>query len=297
MYVYIHIKKLQERNLCAMQAIWQSISQTVISAFPLVNLLVVIVAGCLGSLLSERIRSPLREILLRSLGLVAILMGAVEAWNGFFVLQTAQFETTGTVLVIFSLIVGYAFGYALNLDRSIGQAGVWLHNQFIKDKPSRSEIIALAKGEEAPRRRKVSNPSAEGFLLATILCALSSTTVYSTLVYSTSEDPLPLLLRLGFHALTFFLLAALFGSGVNFAAVSVIVVEGILLIVSALCGDLITHNLLNQLRLIGAVVLVAAGLSMGGGRRVRAPRLVPAYLIPVIYGLSILLVTRAMETA
>lgn len=280
-----------------MQAIWQTISQAVTSSFPLVNLLLVIVAGCLGSLLFGKIQSPLREILLRSLGLLAILMGAVEIWNGFFVLQTAQFETVGTLLVIFSLVVGYAFGYALNLDRAIGQAGVWLHSQFIKDKPSRAEIIARSKGEEAPRRRRGGKPSAEGFLLATVLCALSSTTVFSTLMYTTSEDPLPLLLRLGFHALAFFLLAALFGSNVTFAAISVLVVEGILLVASALWGDLITHNLMNHLRLIGAVVLVTAGISMGIGKRVRAPRLVPAYLIPVIYGLSILLATGAVEAA
>ena len=70
-----------------------------------------------------------------------------------------------------------------------------------------------------------------------------------------------------------------------------------MLIANALCGDLITNTLMNHLRLVGAVILVTAGFSLGSGKRVRAPRLVPAYLIPVIYGLAMLLATGAMEAA
>ena len=291
--MYIH----KAERIRVMQTVWQTISQTVISSFPVVNLLLTVIAGCLGCLLFGKIHSPVKEALLRALGLLTVLMGAVEIWNGFFVLQTAQFETVGTLLVVFAIPVGYAFGYALNLDCAIGRAGAWMHQQFTKEKPTRAEIIARAKGQDAPPRPKRHAPSAEGFMLASILCAFSSTTVFSTLVYSTSEDPIPLLLRLGFHVIVFFLLAALYGSNVTLAAVSVLAVEGILLIVNALCGNLITHTLLNHLRLIGAVILVTAGFSMGCGKRVRAPRLIPAYLIPVIYGLSVLLATGALDAA
>lgn len=280
-----------------LSSVWQTISQALLSSFPLVNLILVLLAGCLGTLLFGKIHSPAREVLLRALGLLALLMGAVELWNGFFVLQTAQFETTGTLLVLLSVLVGLAFGYALSLDRAIGQGGIWLFRQFIKDKPSRAEIIARARGEEIARPRKVREPSAEGFMLATVLCAFSSTTVFSTLAYTSAEDPLPFLLRLGFHAVVFFLLAALYGTNVTFAVIPVLAVEGIILLVSHLCGDLITNTLMNQLRLIGGVMLVMASLSMGSGKRVRAPRLIPAYLVPVLYGFVLFLATKLTETA
>lgn len=280
-----------------LENIWQSISTAVTDSFPLINIFVVVIAGCLGFLLYGRVKSPAREILLRALGLLTILMGAVEIWNGFFVLQTAQFETTGTLLVVIALPVGLAFGYALTLERSIGKSGVWLFRQFVKDKPSRAEVIARAKGQENVKRRKTPEPSAEGYMLASVLCAFSSTTVFSMLSYASAEDPLPLLIRLGFHFIVFFLLAALFGSNVILAAVPLLVVEGLLLVANRLAGDLITNTLMNQLRLIGAVILVAAGVAMGGGKRVRAAQLIPAYFIPVIYGLTIVLATRFMESA
>lgn len=280
-----------------MQNFLQAISGIVTSSFPIINPILVLLAGLLGSRLFGKISSLSKSILLRALGLLVILMGAVEIWNGFFVLQTAQFETPGTLLVIVSLIVGFVFGYALSLDRSIGQAGVWLFRRFIKDKLSRAEIIARAKGEEPAKPRKVREPSAEGFMLATVLCAFSSTTVYSVLCCDSAEDPLPFLLRLGFHAAVFFLLAALYGVNVPFAAISVLAVEVVLLAAGALFADFITSTLLNQLRLIGAVMLVFAGVSLGSGKRVRAPHLIPAYVIPVIYGLAVILATKLMGAA
>ena len=48
--------------------------------------------------------------------------------------------------------------------------------------------------------------------------------------------------------------------------------------------------------LIGAAVLLAAGIALGMGKRVRAARLIPAYLFPVIYGVALLLVRRMMES-
>lgn len=280
-----------------MSNLYDALSGVILSAFPFVSPLLMLLAGCLGALLYGKIKEPVQSVLLRALGLLVLLMGGLELWNGFFVLQTAQFETQGTVLVIFSLIIGYAFGYAFSLERVIGQMGEWLFGRFMRpSKPRKSDIIAQAKGQ-AVRERKTCPPSAEGFMLASVLCGFSSTTVFSILDLQMTEDPLPLLLRLGFHALVFFLLTALFGSSVSFAVVPVLAVEGILFLVGTVAGDLITYNLTNQLRLVGAVLLLAAGAALGCGKRVRAARLIPAYLIPLIYGIASTLIMRLYETA
>ena len=128
-------------------------------------------------------------------------------------------------------------------------------------------------------------------MLASVLCAFSSTTVFSILDLQMAEDVVPLLYRLGFHALVFFLLTALYGSSVSFAIVPVLAVEGILFLLGTFGGDLITLNLANQFRLIGAVMLLAAGVALGCGKRVRAARFIPAYLIPLIYAVIMLIVT------
>ena len=128
-----------------MQNLWLTvygaISDAVHSSFPLINLILPLIAGCLGCLICGKIRDSLRDTLLRALGLLVFLMGGVELWNGFFVLQTAEFETKGTLLVLVSLVAGYLLGYGLNLDLSLGKLGLWLYRLFVKDKPTKAAVI------------------------------------------------------------------------------------------------------------------------------------------------------------
>ena len=138
-------------------------------------------------------------------------------------------------------------------------------------------------------------------MLATMIAAFGSPTIRGTLDCQVTEDALPMLVTLGFHAVVFFLLTALFSSNAVFAAIPVLAVEGLLLLVNTLWGNLLTHTLVNQFCLIGAVILIATGLWMGLGKRVRTAHLIPAYLIPVIcggiYKLVMLLVNKLIETA
>ena len=134
-------------------------------------------------------------------------------------------------------------------------------------------------------------------MLAAVICVFGSPTVYGILGNGAAVDAIPLLLTLGFHVVVSFMLNALFGSSCTAAAIPLLVVEGILWLVSILLGDLLTHTLVSQLRLIGAAILLFTGLSMGMGKRVRAARLIPAYLFPVIYGLAVLWVRKMLETA
>ena len=97
----------------AVDSVYGVISDTVLRFFPLINLILMIIAGCFGSLLVGKIKPALRDALLRGLGLLVLLMGCTELWNGFFVLQVGQFETTGTMLVVVSLVLGYGLPAAL----------------------------------------------------------------------------------------------------------------------------------------------------------------------------------------
>ncbi len=299
--------------LAWLQTAWETvygvISDTVLQFFPLINLLLIVIAGCLGSLLFGKLKTALRDALYRGLGLFVALIGCAELWNGFFVLQVGQFETTGTMLVVFSLVLGYGLGFLLMPERGLGRLGLWLSRKIIRDKrakPRRAGAALPAAPSTAPSDTPPVQPScasaesrhsAEGFMLAAVICIFGSPTVYGILGNGAAVDAIPLLLTLGFHVVVSFMLNALFGSSCTAAAIPLLIVEGILWLVSILFGDLLTHTLVSQLRLIGAAILLFTGLSMGMGKRVRAARLIPAYLFPVIYGLAVLWVRKMLETA
>lgn len=284
-----------------MQDLWQDffslLSSAVISSFPWINVILMVIAGCFGSMLCGKIKDPVRDALARALGLFVILMGGMELWNGFFVLQTGQFETMGTMLVVLALPAGYAFGHAFALDRALGKLGVRLFRVFIKEKPRRPAPKTAGQDPALQKPQRDNLPSAEGFMLAAVIGAFGSTSFFATWDSMMTEDALPLLACLGFHMVVFFLLAALYGSNSTFAAIPVLCVELLMLLLYHLLGDVITYTLMNQLRLVGAVILIATGIFMGCGKRVRSAKLIPAYLIPIIFGIVKLLVDKLIESA
>lgn len=265
------------------------LSNTAVTTFPLLHIILLVMAGCLGSMLCGRIKPALRSPLLRLTGILFLIMGASEVWDGFFVLQVGRFETEGTFLAVISLILGYVFGSALDLERRLGRLGVRMYRRFVKS--------PAPKTPDAPSpsaARESSSPSGEGFVLATLACAFSG----STLCYAIADDSFeagPLLAKLGFCFLTVFLLSAVYGANVTFAAIPAVAVEGVMLLVNHFRGDLLTVTLMNQLMLIGGVILITAGLSLGLGKKLRAAHFIPALLIPVIYGLVLTLADKLTE--
>ncbi len=278
--------------------IYGVISQTVLSTFPILNIILVVMAGCFGSMLFGKLKTSVRDPLLKLVGIIAMLMGASVAWDGFFVLQTGQFETKGTILVVFSLLLGYVFGEGLAVERGIRKLGTWLCRLFDKKartsqaKNPKAPATDEAVNNELTAKKKAGN---EGFLLATVICAFSAPNIRCAIESQLNEDAIPLLVKLGFDILVIFLLAALFGSDVTFAAAPMLVVEGALILITKLWGDLLTPALVGQITLVGAVILIATGLGLGLGKKYRTANLIPALFIPAIYGLIVMLAEKAFE--
>lgn len=278
--------------------IYGVISQTVLSTFPILNIVLVVMAGCFGSMLFGKLKTSVRDPLLKLVGIIAMLMGASVAWDGFFVLQTGQFETKGTILVVFSLLLGCVFGEGLAVERGIRKLGTWLCGLFDKKartsqaKSPKAPVTDETVNNELTAKKKAGN---EGFLLATVICAFSAPNIRCAIESQLNEDAIPLLVKLGFDILVIFLLAALFGSDVTFAAAPMLVVEGALILITKLWGDLLTPALVGQITLVGAVILIATGLGLGLGKKYRTANLIPALFIPAIYGLIVMLAEKAFE--
>lgn len=284
-----------------LRTIYGYISNTVILTFPLLNTVLIVMAGCFGSMLYHKVRPAHKDVLLKALGIAAIIMGFSQFWDGFFTLDIGQFETKGTMLVLFALLLGYVLGDALALDRYIGRLGLWLNRLFAKkpDPAAKSGTAAgkAAKKSATPELAKAEDRSlSEGFILACVFCAFSAPTIRSAIEFQTAEDAAPLLVKLGFDIAVIFTLSIIYGTGVTFVAAPVLAVEGIFLLSYTLFTSFLTPDLVNQLCLIGAVMLITAGIRLGLGQKSRAANFIPAYLIPVVWALITLVVDALMKS-
>ena len=90
----IPFERMYRNMLEQIEKLWDTvvvtIFNTVTSTYALLNLILVVMAACFGSMLFGKVKAPLKDALLRGLGVFTFLMGASQMWDGFFVLQTGQ---------------------------------------------------------------------------------------------------------------------------------------------------------------------------------------------------------------
>ncbi len=311
----------------------------------LVNVLAIIVAGGVGVMLRGKLKTRYQELLLQCVGLAAIVYGAWYLWDGLMILQSGQLETTGTLLVMFALLVGTVFGEAFALERGLIAVGRIFRGFSEKEEEKeqlRRELEekkkamqaqkaaqeaqgavdatagalpdAAVKGgsagqagkqAEKPKRRTISElPTydldktrtghlfVDGFLMATLLCAVSGMAFRGAVADGLDGSTTTLFIKAAIDAVLVFALATVYGSGVTFAALPVLLVEGLMTLLSIFVGDLLTMTLMNQLVLIASVMTMATGVNLAFGKKLRVANAIPALLIPPIYGLVMMLVER-----
>ena len=263
--------------------LWGIVSRAVISAFPLLNTVIIIGGGCLGLLLYGRFKAGVRDIIIKALGIGVVLFAISELWNSFFVLQDGMIETEGTLLAVIALPMGWLFGEALAIDQGLGKLGLLLHRVFEEKEPAGKEKAPEPTPAETARLVLTREDRATGFIIAFTLCGFTSLLFTRFLEGRMTDDPIPMLIKLAFDFVLVFWLASVYGSGVPFAGGMVLVSEGILGIVYSLGGDFFTPKLLGQLALVGAVILLTGGISLCFGKRFRAANLIPALFIPIVY--------------
>lgn len=263
--------------------LWEFLSRVIISAFPILNALFIIGAGCLGMLLYGRFKPFVRDIIIKCIGIGVVLFAVSELWDSFFVLRDGQLETEGTLLVVISLLIGWLFGEALGLDILLGKLGLLIHRLFEEKEPAGKGKKPEPTEEEIALLTVKREERATGFVVAATLCGFSSLAFTHFLEGRMNDDPIPMLIKLAFDFVLVFWLASVYGSGVPFASVFVLLNLGELGIAYSLFGDFFTPKLMGQLSLVGGVILLAGGICLCLGKRFRAANLIPALFIPVIY--------------
>jgi uncharacterized membrane protein YqgA involved in biofilm formation len=266
-----------------LKQLWEFLSGIIISAFPILNALFIIGAGCLGMLLYGKFKAGVRDIVIKCIGIGVILFAVSELWNSFFVLQEGRFEAEGTLLVVVSLLIGSLFGEALRLDFLLGKLGLLIHRLFEEREPVGKDKKPELTDEEIALLTLKREERATGFLVAATLCGFSSLAFTHFLEGRMTDDPIPMLIKLAFDALLVFWLASIYGSGVPFASALVLLNLGELGIAYSLFGDIFTPKLVGQLSLVGGVILLSGGICLCLGKRFRAANLIPALFIPIIY--------------
>lgn len=227
------------------------------------NVATVLVGGLLGLLIGHRLPETTRRIVTDALGLVTLLIAALSAWAVTDPALPAAVGDQGPVLIVLgALVLGGIVGSLLRLEDRIAGIGAWLQTRL-----SRSDA-------SAERQRFI-----EGFVVSSLVFCVGPLTILGSINEGLGHGSEQLFVKSaldGFAALAF---ASAFGVGVVASALSVAVVQGSLVAVGYVLGDILPDAHLAAMTAAGGLILIGLALRLLDLRPLRVADLLPALVI------------------
>ena len=229
------------------------------------NTAAVILGGVLGLLLKNGIAKRFENILMQALGLATVFIGISGVLKYMLVVEAGGISTQGTMLLIFSLVIGCLVGEWVDLE-------------------SKMEIIGIKL--KALARVKNDNRFVDGFVTTSLIICVGAMAIVGAMQDGLTGDSSMLIAKSLLDFVLVSILTAAYGIGAAFSAIPIFVYQGAITLIAALFGSVIGDNLIAELSFVGNALVFCVGVNLVREKTFRVANMLPALLIPVLYELA-----------
>ena len=230
----------------------------------IVNTAAVIVGGLLGLLLKKGVAEKFQKILMQALGLATIFIGASGVLEYMLVIENGSLTTRGTMLLIFSLVIGCLLGQWLDIESKMEALGVKL---------------------KAAVRIKNDNRFVEGFVTTSLIICVGAMAIVGAMQDGLSGDSSMLIAKSMLDFALVVILASTYGVGAAFSALPIFIYQGAITLIAALFGAVIRDSLIETLSFVGSALIFCVGVNLVKEKTFRVANMLPALLIPILWEL------------
>lgn len=228
----------------------------------IINVAAVIMGGSLGMFLKGGLKERYQQILMQALGVCTIFIGISGALKGMYRVENGMLETTGTMLMIASLVVGSLFGEWIQIEKWIDRFGEWL-------------------------RRKVggNNDSqfVEGFVSASLVICVGAMAIVGALEDGMGGDYSMLAAKAVLDGVIVMVFASSYGKGAVFSALPVGVWQGSITLFAGFLKPVLTPQIISDLSFIGNVLIFCVGVNLAFGKKFRVGNMLPALFFAAVF--------------
>ena len=229
------------------------------------NTAAVILGGVLGLLLKNGIAKRFENILMQALGLATVFIGISGVLKYMLVVEAGVISTQGTMLLIFSLVIGCLIGEWVDLESKMEVIGV--------------KLKALA-------RVKNDNRFVDGFVTTSLIICVGAMAIVGAMEDGLTGDSSMLIAKSLLDFVLVAILTAAYGIGAAFSAIPIFIYQGAITLIAALFGSVIGETLIAELSFVGNALVFCVGVNLVREKTFRVANMLPALLIPVLYELA-----------
>ena len=230
----------------------------------IVNTVAVILGGLLGMLLKNGIAKKFEKILMQALGLATLFIGAGGVLKYMLVIENGGLTTRGTMLLIFSLVIGCILGQWLDIESKMEKLGIKL---------------------KAAVRIKNDTRFVEGFVTASLIVCVGAMAIVGAMEDGLSGNSSTLIAKALLDFALVAILASTYGVGAVFSALPIFVYQGAITVIAALFGAVISSALIESLSFVGSALIFCVGVNLVREKTFQVANMLPALLIPIVWEL------------
>lgn len=230
----------------------------------IINTIAVIIGSSIGLLLKNGINQKMQDILMQTCGVAVILIGITGTLQGMFIVENGKIATKGSMLLIFSLVLGGFIGQLLDIEKWLDVFG--------------QKIKSLAKAKE-------DNHFIEGFVNTSLIICVGAMAIVGSIQDGLNSDHSMLLAKSILDFVIVVVFASTYGHGVMFSAIPIFAYQGSITCITVLIGPFLGDSLIANLSFVGSALIFCVGVNIAFGKKFNVGNMLPALLVPIAYEL------------
>lgn len=228
----------------------------------LINTGAVVAGGVLGVTLKKGIPENCKDILMQACGVSTIFIGIGGVLSKMLVVDNGSVGTQGTMLLIFSLVIGGLIGALLRVEDRLENAGEWLKRKLHNEND---------------------NQFVEGFVTATLVICIGAMAIVGSIEDGLTGNYSTLTAKAVLDFVIVAIFASTLGKGVIFSAIPIFLYQGGITCIAAAFGNIVSPELINSMSYVGSALIFCVGVNVAFGKKFAVGNMLPAVLVPVVY--------------
>ncbi len=228
----------------------------------LINVAGILAGGLCGLLFGKKMEGRYQDNLMMANGLCVLFLGIAGAMEKMLAIESGSLKSGSTMMLIGSLAIGALSGEWVNLEKHMESFGIWLKQK------TRSEGDA---------------GFVDGFVSASLTVCIGAMAVVGAIQDGIYGDYSILAAKAAMDLIIVMVMTASMGKGCLFSAIPVAVFQGAVTMLARLVEPLMTKTALDNLSLVGSVLIFCVGLNLVWGKKVRVANMLPSVLVAGIW--------------
>lgn len=220
-----------------------------------INVAAVLLGASLGLLFGSRIRESFTKGIMTAIALCTFVIGVQSA-----------VQTSSIMIVMVCLVIGTVIGVALHLDDRMNGAS--------------DRIRERLKGTKLS-----DGPFAEAFMTTTMLFCVGTMTVIGSIEAGLNHNYDILIAKSVMDLMSSLIFAAALGAGVLLSAVSVLVIQGGIVLLASFAAPVLTTEVVTEMSAVGGTLFIGMAINLLGisGKRIKVGDMLPGIFLPILY--------------